>query len=317
MADISVIVCTYNRVDRLRDCIESLLNQSLNDKLFEIIIVDNGSSDKTRDYIYNLKNEGRIHYFYESCIGLSYARNRGVEEASGNYLAFIDDDAKAAPNWLQNVHNLIHILDPSPDCLGGPILPFYTSPKPVWFEDKYETRKIANSPMYLKTGASFSGSNMIWNRESFQKVGKFDLSTGMIGEKLRLGEETDAFNRLWHMNDKPKLYFSPEILVYHWVPSYKMKVFYRLKRKFIEGQFKTKQAIISSEKNNFKFFMNTLKNLIKSVFDAIIKIFSYLHIQNWAVEEGTRIAIYLGSTIGFLSVFNLSKSTSTDSLENL
>lgn len=92
MPKISVIVPVYNTGKYLKKCVDSILNQTMND--FEIIIVNDGSTDNSAEIIqeYVNRNPGKIKYFAQENGGLSSARNNGIKNATGNYLCFVDSD---------------------------------------------------------------------------------------------------------------------------------------------------------------------------------------------------------------------------------
>ena len=93
-------------------------------------------------------------------------------------MAYIDDDAKASPDWLNVAFEIINSITPAPLCLGGPIYPFYLTPKPIWFKDEYEVRSWGPDSRWLSKGESFSGSNMIWKKEVFITFGGFPNRQG-------------------------------------------------------------------------------------------------------------------------------------------
>lgn len=97
MPTVSVIIPTYNRAGYLREAVQSVLDQSFHD--FEIIIVDDGSLDATREVAKNFE-DNRIRYYYQANSGRSIARNRGLELAEGDYIAFLDDDDLYLPNKI-------------------------------------------------------------------------------------------------------------------------------------------------------------------------------------------------------------------------
>jgi len=104
-AFISVIICTYNRAALLQRALRSLSGQTLDKKLFEIIVVDDGSHDNTGEVCEEMRGE-LPNLTYVSCgtnMGAPKARNRGVEEASGKYLLFTDDDCIPAVNWVERM----------------------------------------------------------------------------------------------------------------------------------------------------------------------------------------------------------------------
>lgn len=113
---ISVVIITLNRADWLKDALTSLTKQSrLAD---EVIVVDNGSEDHTREVILNFSDRLNIKYVYEGVRGIPHARNAGVQNTTGDIIAFIDDDTVADENWLKYIE-IPFIKDPSIGAVGG------------------------------------------------------------------------------------------------------------------------------------------------------------------------------------------------------
>ncbi|MFH1754161.1 MAG: glycosyltransferase family A protein, partial [Candidatus Latescibacterota bacterium] len=104
MVKLSVIVCTYNRSPLLVSCLDSLVNQTLPVTNFEIVLVNNNSTDDTQAIAERYAGgHGNIRVINELKQGLSHARNRGWQEAKGKYVAYIDDDAKTLSDWAGRV----------------------------------------------------------------------------------------------------------------------------------------------------------------------------------------------------------------------
>jgi glycosyltransferase involved in cell wall biosynthesis len=156
---ISVIICTYNRDELIQDCLRSLVNQTLDSKLYEVIVIDNNSSDNTekvtKQFIKNLPN---FRYVKEIKQGLSHARNRGYHESRGEYIAYTDDDARADKKWLEQAYNIIQ--EKKAEIFGGSIRPYYCSPRPKWFLDKYVAGIMGDRPRYLKKNEFLTGVNI-------------------------------------------------------------------------------------------------------------------------------------------------------------
>jgi glycosyltransferase involved in cell wall biosynthesis len=104
MPTFSVVICTYNRADRVGRAITSVLRQTLED--FELIVVDDGSVDGTGDVVAAMADP-RLHYVHRDNGGLSAARNTGVASASGQYVTFLDDDDEALPSWLERMQGAL------------------------------------------------------------------------------------------------------------------------------------------------------------------------------------------------------------------
>lgn len=234
---ISAVVCTYNRSGLLADCLHSLACQSLDSSRYEVIIVDNNSTDNTRQVAKKfLQNHQNFRYVMELQQGLSYARNKGWQEAGGSYVAYLDDDARAIPQWLELILHSFENVTPRPIAVGGEICPIYEMSPPVWFIDDFELRTWGEKAAFLVMPLhrfGFSGSNMAFQRWVLEKYEGFREDFGMHGTKLGIGEETDLFFRIYTM--LPYFWYDPAIRVYHWTPVRNMKVSYRMKRSFRAG----------------------------------------------------------------------------------
>ena len=197
----SAVVCTYNGADILPNCIDSLINQSLNKELYEIIVINNNSTDKTNDVVKKYsKKYPNVHLFNEKKHGLSNARNRGYIEAKGIYVAYIDDDTRATEIWLENILKAFETISPQPCVVGGPIYPFYLTTKPAWFLDKYEIRLLSKKSGFIKFKHSipnFSGSNMAFKKNVLEIYQGFSPEFGVIGDVYRAGEEIELFARIY------------------------------------------------------------------------------------------------------------------------
>ena len=123
---LSCCIPTLNRSKSLARAVRSLCNQILQPGSFEILIIDNGSSDNTKTEAEGVMREmslHRIRYFLEPEPGLLSGRHRGALESDGEILIFLDDDIEAIPGYLQAI--LDAFQDPAVQLVGGPNLPNY------------------------------------------------------------------------------------------------------------------------------------------------------------------------------------------------
>lgn len=265
LVKISVVVCTYNRAHLLPVCLKSLVNQTLDKRYFEVIIVDNNSTDKTQEVANKfLSTYPNFYTLFEKRQGLSYARNRGYLESKGKFIAYIDDDAKADKDWLKKILYAFENVIPQPSAVGGKILPYYLSEKPDWFLDVYELRTWGDKEGFLQLPRApygFSGSNMAFPKTILIKYGGFPVDLGMKGNKMRFGEEAALFYRIYQ--DSPYFWYDPEIKVEHLVPERNMKLWYRIKRTYKIG---ISSARIESIKPDY---FSVIKNLLSLVFLSI------------------------------------------------
>jgi len=131
--DISVVVCTYNRAALLTRTVESLFAQQAEAARFEILVVDNNSTDNTRAIVESLQTKSpvRLRYFFEPRQGNAYARNTGVEQAQAPIVAFIDDDVVAADGWVSAIKSGFDRY-PQLSFIGGKVLPLWDTDPPSW-----------------------------------------------------------------------------------------------------------------------------------------------------------------------------------------
>lgn len=231
---ISVVVCTFNRSSLLRECLAGLAAQAGPATQSEVLVVDNNSADDTAEVAQSYcRRYPWFRSFGERQQGLAYARNRGWAEARGEYVAFIDDDARPCADWLRAIGRFAD-SHPQVEAFGGPYHAFTQTPMPEWFPRDYgcwdlgpEVRTLANSE-YL------NGTNMVFRRSLLQAMGGFDATLGMRGGELAYGEETELMMRM-HRQGMP-IYYVPAIQVEHAVLDYKMRLGWLLKSAYRNGR---------------------------------------------------------------------------------
>ncbi len=264
MIKFSIIICTYNREELLNNCLSSLTEQVNPPDNFEVIVVDNNSKDGTAELVNRyIKDYDNFRYVMEKNQGLSYARNRGCLEARGEYLVYLDDDAKATKKYLHAVDWVLNKY--KPDLMGGPIHPYYTTKKPKWFKDKYEIREYAEKSGF-SSKCQISGGNFTIKKTLLVELGMFDVKLGMIGNKDGAGEERMVLEkyRASTPQKEQRVYYSMDCKVLHHTPAKKMKVSYLCKRYYLGGK---SLLSIKSDVNNKKY---NWKSLVKFVWKSKI-----------------------------------------------
>lgn len=228
---ISIIICTYNRARLLKEVLSSLEKQQAHYSKFEVIIIDNKSSDDTKKYCLDYierHSELDIKYHFEEVQGLSHCRNVGYKIAKYEYVGYIDDDAIAPDNWINYALDIIEKYQP--DVFGGPIYPFYLSNKPSWFDDKFEIRIHQENSGWMQKGAHISGSNMFFKKAVLHELHGFDTKFGRKGNKLLYASENRPIQRAFDLDKK--VYYSKDLIVQHWVPEFKMNTGYQFYMSF-------------------------------------------------------------------------------------
>jgi glycosyltransferase involved in cell wall biosynthesis len=129
--EFSVVICTHNRAGYLDRALESVAAQDLEPSRYEVLVVDNRSTDDTVQVVERSALGGKIRYVFESTLGLCHARNRGWREARGRYVVFLDDDAVASPGWLRAVEEAFATY-PGAGVVGGRVDPIWEAAPPTW-----------------------------------------------------------------------------------------------------------------------------------------------------------------------------------------
>ena len=217
---LSVVVCSYNREQYIADAIESLLYQTLSPELFEILIIDNNSKDRTGeialDYVERFGKSHQIRYIKESNQGLCFARNRGIVEAKGKFIVYMDDDGIADPDFLEVQYNFLVEHDYVVG-LGGKIIPRYVHGKPKWIDGILEglvSKVDHGDKVFRYTGKKYPvGCNMTYRKDILVQVGMFDTAVGQVGDNVVRGDETELYNRIKKLN-RP-VYYLPKSRVEH------------------------------------------------------------------------------------------------------
>lgn len=221
--DITVILCTYNRCGDLVHALESIAASQMADSVtWEVLIVDNNSTDGTRNVVevFSQKNPGRFRYHFEPKQGLSYARNAGIVNSRGEVLVFTDDDVTVEPTWLRNITS--GSQDREWAGAGGRILPAQKFTPPPWLPNNLADWggmfcayfNLGDEACDLQRAPY--GANMAFRRSMFAKYGGFRTDLGRNpGDKIG-NEDTEFGRRL--LAAAERLRYEPSAVVYHTVP---------------------------------------------------------------------------------------------------
>jgi glycosyltransferase involved in cell wall biosynthesis len=237
MPQIAAIICTHNRENYLGAAIDSLLAQECDD--FEVLVVDNGSTDRTKEVVESRLSHPRLKYVYEPVVGLSVARNTGARETSAPILAYLDDDAEASSQWLRvlieayHSHEKLAIAGGKVTLIwsGGIAPPKWISPDMAAGLGAYD---LGDRVVYIdKPGLTPRGLNYSLRRTFLEQMGGFDANLGRIGKKLLSNEElymTElALQHGWQVA------YLPDALVAHNVAPERLKPGWFLQRSWWQG----------------------------------------------------------------------------------
>ena len=257
---ISIVICTYNRQDYLPKCLMHLKNQNCSSEDFEIILINNNSTDKTEQICQGFLKENpdlNINYFVEINPGLSFARNRGIKEAKGSIICFIDDDGFAIPEYVNIISDFSTNINYSNYiAFGGKVIPCYNEGKaPKWISPHISglvSEVDLGRKVKLFSKKYPAGCNMIFRREFFEKYGGFntDLHTR--------GDDKFIFLKLKEVGHR--ILYIPSLIVSHFIDDYRLEKSFIVRLSKVIGQ---SEAIRLKNKKFLKKFLKQGEYLFK------------------------------------------------------
>jgi GT2 family glycosyltransferase len=231
---ISVIIATFNRSALLAECLHYLAQQPF-EPGDQVIVVDNGSTDATAQVMAEAAATMPVPLIClsEPVPGKTHALARAVKKATGDVLAFTDDDVDVDPGWLPAIRRAMS--DASVALMGGPVVARWEKRPPRWLRSAADGLGRLSAPIaLLNYGDEIStleertvlGANMAVRRDVFTRVGGFATHLGKLRGTLLSGEDHDLCQRIQAAGNRAIYY--PEARVRHWVPTTRMRVAYHL-----------------------------------------------------------------------------------------
>ena len=234
---ISAIICTHNREDYLGAAIDSLLEQDFAD--YEIIVVDNASTDSTRAIVEARLPHPRLQYVYEANLGLSVARNAGAAVAKGQILAYLDDDAEASRGWLTALAQ-IYEQDKTVAIAGGKVTLIWppNCTPPEWISTgmtgNLGAYDLGDEIVYIQQpGLTPRGLNYSITVDFLEKIGGFDVNLGRVGKNLLSNEELFMTEKALDMGFR--VAYLPDALVAHNVAPSRLARTWFIRRSWWQG----------------------------------------------------------------------------------
>jgi glycosyltransferase involved in cell wall biosynthesis len=239
---VSVCVCTHSRPGYVRQCLDGLAAQTAAAAMFETIVVDSASAPDAAAALRTIvAGHPGVRLIVLDRPGVSLARNAGAAAARAAYVAFIDDDAIPAPDWIASIIRALAEAWPPAAVIGGRILPKWEAPLPGWWPPtlrgvlsiiEHEGSGTYRTPD-LPAGLEPYAANMVVHVPRLREIGGFRPSVGRYGGALLSDEEVQL---AWTLQDAghPVLYDS-RIVVHHQIQASRLNPAWLLKRLYWQG----------------------------------------------------------------------------------
>lgn len=294
---LSVILPTYNRAVALRRALDALLHQNAACRDYEVIVVDNNSSDGTAELLSALSDE-RVRSVREPRQGLSFARNAGLELARGDIVAFTDDDVEVAPDWVSTI---VCALDARPDVdgVGGRVLPAWEGERPAWLtkshwaplalQDHGDHKRVFDrtSPIGLV------GANVAFRRDVFDRTGRFATNVQRVRDGIGSTEDHELLSRLYETGGR--MLYLPRMLVLARVQPDRCEREYHRRWHEGHGRFHALMRSADMERSRFRVFGIPAHLLRTAARDALRWVRSSLaHNADAAFDAELRLRFFRG-----------------------
>jgi GT2 family glycosyltransferase len=237
----SIIICTHNRADLLTECLRATIREmKSSEPRGELIIVNNASTDDTETAVNRLADETKdavdLRQIFESEPNLSVARNRGIDEATGSIVIFLDDDAFPAPGWLACCLNAF-AANPKVLGVGGEVAPKLDAARPDWFREPlsaiYTILDLGGTAVRpFPPHAHPVGANMAFRRSVFD-TRRFLSRLGRSGRALITGDDAAICASIRGAGGE--LLYVPGMKVAHFIHRDRLTEQWVLERYFFEG----------------------------------------------------------------------------------
>lgn len=310
MIKISAVICTHNRQDYLTRAIDSLLHQDFSQDFpdYEVILVNNASTDNTAEIAQTYRTHPQFRYIYEPTLGLSTARNTGATAAAGEIIAYLDDDAVASPGWL-GVLGAAFAEDKRLAIAGGKVtlllphnqsLPWWISPDLAGNLGAYDLGEMKVD--IQQPGLTPRGLNYAIRKEFWQSMGGFAVNLGRRGKNLLSNEEVYATELA--LQQGWRVAYLPQALVAHQVVPERLNPGWFLNRSWWQGISEYQRQKLTRAIGNQEF-KATGERMLRGCFKAI----KYLPQPALSFEN----LVYTYGQLGYFSAVIAGRGESNDS----
>ncbi len=267
---LTVLLATRNGEKTLPAVLDAYRQLHGPDSGWKLVVIDNGSTDRTKDIVESFLDLLPLTYKFESAPGKNAALNAGLECVEGDLVVFTDDDAFPRPDWLINLRAGADAQQ-SYSVFGGVILPRWEVPPPAWVAWVDQSPTFALTDPALKEGpvpASIFGPNMAIRTALFDSGVRFDVSIGPSGKNYAMGSESELIQRL--LRQGHKAWHISSAIVEHFIRDFQMEKSWILERaiRFGRGQYRISQAEELPLKTHY--WLGVPRFLVRGILQQII-----------------------------------------------
>ena len=301
MTSLTLLICTYNRVELLADCLKSVVESISKGGLdqVEVLIVNNHESSLSQvTEVINLLN-WPISIIQEDIAGLSHARNTGIAHVKDAWIGFVDDDALISPSYLTTALDIIR--ENKYDCFGGHIKSWWKYPRPRWLSPDFGSKPILRAKRDSINSEEYNwGSNIFIKKAALNDIGGFPTYIGMKGNKIGYAAENIVQDQL-----RARGYligYDPKLSINHLVLPAKLKLLWHIRSAYATARDGRE---VFPDDYTLSGFLKTTKRIIAAPFKGLFSLTqTEYYWENWVLDAVIPWAQLIGkiNTLTFVRI---------------
>ncbi len=293
----TVTICTYNRARWLRETLEFITRQDYPADRWEVIVIDNNSSDSTAAVVAEFVSAAKPpRYFLEKNQGSSFARNRGIAEAKGEIIIFTDDDMLGSPAWLRDLMAPFTLAgNETIAAVAGEVVPVFPEGLPNWLVNRWRPLEFRTDVGPLRSNQLPMTANLAFRSSVFPEVGLFRTDLGRIGNHSLFNEDHEFCRRVLAAGHV--MWYTPVGLLQHQIPASRLTFKYTFKQTFDAAR----SRVIESTARGGKGFIWLLSRLLGHSLHILWSLFlSLLCLLTFRPSRSKRFITRAGRGLGYV-----------------